>query len=89
MNKLEQLINAAIEDAQAVCIITRADGSTLTTTNGHGSAKEGRFEIYVVPVQTRGTASYQRHHRVTYYLDNKRTTRAIFEAAILCAHQNN
>jgi hypothetical protein len=80
----QRLIEQAIAETQRVITITRCDGSTYQGTSSYATATEGRFQVYVIPVERRAS-SRRPHVRVTYYLDNKRVKREVFEAAVAAA----
>jgi hypothetical protein len=56
-------------------------GETTFYTHSYGSAKEGRFGVYVIPVERRTTAM-RNHYRITYYLDGNRVNKAKFEQEV-------
>lgn len=85
MGLIERLIAEAEQKATEVVTITRCDGTTYCAPRNYGSAVDGRFQVYVVPVQQRTTIR-QSHYRATYYLMGdegtfKRVSRAAFAQA--------
>jgi hypothetical protein len=79
MKTTEQVIDEAIADSQTLETITRADGTSFLSQKNYGYGTDGRFQVYVVPVQQR-TKAMRPHYRVTFYVDNKRTNKAAFLA---------
>jgi hypothetical protein len=81
-NIVENLIGAARCDLLRLRTITRGDGSTFESIGCYGIAREAQYSVYVVPVTAR-TRPMKEHYRATFYVADKRVSRAAFEQALL------
>lgn len=80
---IDQMIEAAQQDARTIRTVTRCDGTTCQGPKNYASVVDGTRQVYVVPVTAR-TVARQEHYRATFYLLRdgkwKRVSRAAFAA---------
>lgn len=85
---MDSLIETAINRATEIVTITRCDGSTYQGARNYGSAEDGEFQVYVVPVEQR-TRAQKPHYRSTFYLmmggQYRRVSRSTFVAKMVNA----
>lgn len=79
MERIEQLIEAAQNDARSIHTVTRGDGTTFQGPKNYGYADDGALQVYVVPVTAR-TVARQEHFRATFYALREGTWKRINRA---------